>query len=243
MSVVGFNYYKIFALIASWINICMIIYKWTSPSGKQYIGQSIHSLEEKYNWYKKHARLDTSNRYIFNAIRKYGIENMAFSLVEENINWTRKDLDNKEIYYIKHYNTYWKNGQGYNMTYGGEGIDSESAKLIITEWHKNMSKENKSSRSLNCSIGQKRRYKNSSDSLETKQKKSKSHQGKYIVESPEGHRYTANNGLKQFAEDYSKDLGMSYWQLFNAYRKTYQNEDTTRHRKDSNKWKVYRVDK
>lgn len=241
MSVVSIDYQKIFALIAGWISSCMIIYKWTSPSGKQYIGQTIHSFEEKYNWYKKYSRIDTSNRYIFNAIRKYGIENMKFSLVEENPNWTRKELDNKEIYYIKYYNTYWKNGQGYNMTHGGEGIDSKSAKLIITEWHKNMPEEKKLSRSLNCSIGQKRRYKNSNDSLETKKKKSKSHQGKYIIESPEGNKYTANNGLKQFAEDYSKDLGITYWQLFNAYRKSYKNQTTTKNRKDSNNWKVYRI--
>ena len=221
----------------------MIIYKWTSPSGKQYIGQSIHSFDKKYKWYKKFVRLDNSNRLIFNAIRKYGIENMKFELIEENCNWTKETLNKKEIFYIEYYNTYFKNGKGYNMTKGGEGIDSESAKQVITEWHNKMSVDKKISRSKNCSIAQKKRYQNSPDSLETRERKRKSHQGRYIIESPDGTKYKAENGLKEFIEKNGSALGVSYWKLFNAYRKSYNNQITKKHRKDSNYWKVYRIDK
>ena len=221
----------------------MIIYKWTSPSGKQYIGQTIYSLNEKYKWYKKQARSDDSNRLIFNAIRKYGIENMKFELIEQNENWTQQDLNNKEIFYIDHYNTYFKNGSGYNMTRGGDGVDSESAQKIITEWHSNMSDEKKLSRAINCSIGQRKRYEESSDSLETRLKKSRSHQGEYTIEAPDGTKYIAKNGLKEFAAVYGQELKISYWQLFNAYRKCYKNDIVKTIRKNSNKWKVYRIDK
>lgn len=221
----------------------MIIYKWTSPSGKQYIGQSIHSFDEKYKWYQKYARIDKSNRLIFNAIRKYGIENMKFELVEGNANWTKECLNEKEIFYIKFYNTYYKNGQGYNMTIGGDGIDSVSAKKIISEWHENMPADKKASRAKNCSLGQKERYRRSSDSVETRKKKSKSHQRQYIIESPDGTAYNAKDGLKEFAKKHGEELNITYWQLFNAYRKSYKNQVTTKNRKDSNNWKVNRIDK
>lgn len=54
------------------------------------------------------------------AILKYGIENFKIELILTNI--LEEDIDELEKYYIKKYNSYFKNNQGYNMTEGGQGI-------------------------------------------------------------------------------------------------------------------------
>ena len=216
----------------------MLIYKWTSPSNKIYIGQTIHSLPIKYNWYKKCARFDSSNRMIFNAIRKYGIENMQMTIVEQSNTWTLEELNQKEIFYIKYYNSYYKYGNGYNMTKGGDGVDSETAKILSTQFHARMTPEQKAMRAKNCSFGQIQRYAISSDSELTRKKKKESHQKTYIIKDPDGKEYIAKNGLKNFAEDFGPDLGITYWQLFNAYRKTYTGQVNQKNYKNANKWTV-----
>lgn len=55
------------------------------------------------------------NQPIHQAIRKYGIENFNITVLEENI--SDEDIDEKEKYYIKYYNTIAPNG--YNLTEGG----------------------------------------------------------------------------------------------------------------------------
>lgn len=90
-------------------------------NNKRYIGQTKtgrlarriyeHETDAKYTYYT----------CIFHAaILKYGIENFTFEIIEDNIS---QDLINeKEEFYIKFYNTFYLDGQGYNMTWGGQGI-------------------------------------------------------------------------------------------------------------------------
>ncbi len=90
-----------------------IIYKYTSPSGQSYLGQS-SSPEHRH---KSHlSRVKNGSEYpIHRAIRKYGIENIDYSVVEE----VSTDLmDEREIYWIDYYDSF-KNG--YNQTIGGGG--------------------------------------------------------------------------------------------------------------------------
>ena len=51
-----------------------------------------------------------------------------------------------------------------------------------------------------------------------------------------------NLGLKEFAETYKNELKITYWGLFSAYRKCYNNVETTVKRKNQNQWKVTRID-
>ena len=53
------------------------------------------------------------NYALYNAIRKYGIENFSFEVIEECL---EKELDEKEVSYIEEYNSYYG---GYNSTLGG----------------------------------------------------------------------------------------------------------------------------
>ena len=76
---------------------------------KIYIGQAI---DIKTRW-TKHKNAD-DNFCIHKALKKYGIENFAFSIVEE---CPKKELNEKEKYYINFYNSLIPNG--YNMIEGG----------------------------------------------------------------------------------------------------------------------------
>jgi len=209
----------------------------TSPTGKQYIGKCTISVDEKVTLYQSAVKyFPNIKRPILNAIRKYGWENMEFTIIERNDNWTTSELNQREVFWIKHYNTL---KLGYNVTGGGDGHDSESAKIF---WE-NASEEWKAKRSKNCSEAQKNRYKKMSDSELTRQKKRDSHNGSYKIISPSGQEWITDKGLKHFAQEFATDIGISYWQLFNAYRKNYKKQTSTRTRRDNNNWKVFRLDK
>ena len=104
---------------------------------------------------------------------------MQFDIIERNDAWTSDELNEREKFWIQHYNTV---NVGYNVTAGGDGHDSESAKIF---WQ-NVSDEWKKQRAINCSIGQKQRYARESDSALTRKRKSDSHKGTYQITSPDG---------------------------------------------------------
>ena len=97
------------------------IYKITNRiNGKAYVGfdsnwpsrKSVHICEAITRKNKKYP--------LYRAIRKYGLENFEWKILYqgEDRNYTLNVVENKMI--IEH-NTHFKNGHGYNMTYGGEG--------------------------------------------------------------------------------------------------------------------------
>lgn len=212
------------------------IYLITSPSGKQYVGKSTLDPDKKSDLYQSAARYYPKiKRPILKSIRKYGWDKMKFIIIERNDTWTSEELNNREKYWIKHYNTL---SIGYNVTAGGDGHDSDSAKIF---WQ-NVSEEWKRSRAANCSAGQKQRYAKSKDSEETRKRKSDSHKGTYQITSPDGQSWTTDLGLKEFAESHKDELKVTYWSLFSAYRKCYNNTETYVKRKNENRWKVVRID-
>lgn len=98
-----------------------IIYKYTSPSGKCYIGQTTNEFYRKRMWFSK-GRYTGGRSKIDRARKKYGPENFKYEVILRNtyssIEAATIDLNKWETYYIGYYNTY---RHGYNSTLGGDG--------------------------------------------------------------------------------------------------------------------------
>ena len=95
----------------------MIIYKATSPSKKSYVGLTTKSLKERKRLHNIYANKEKALPF-HRAIRKYGMENFEWVILESGVK-SLSELKEKEIYYIKKYDTYKR---GYNCTLGGDGI-------------------------------------------------------------------------------------------------------------------------
>lgn len=97
-------------------DVCGIYKIENKINGHCYIGQSIHI---RYRW-KQHIRRIFKESYeeynypLYQAFRKYGLNNFDFSILEL---CNKKDLNTKEIFYIKKFNSYTN---GYNQTIGGD---------------------------------------------------------------------------------------------------------------------------
>lgn len=90
----------------------MYIYLVTNKiTGKQYVGQTIRTVEERW---KDHCRVKDDN-YFHRAIRKYGKENFEIEIIDTANN--ANELDQKEIYWIEHLRTLVPHG--YNTKPGG----------------------------------------------------------------------------------------------------------------------------
>ena len=93
------------------------IYKITNKiNQKIYIGQTAKTIEERFQEHIIDAKKqDIKNRPLYKAFNKYGIENFSIELIEECAN---EILSEREIYWIKYFNSYHN---GYNATLGGDG--------------------------------------------------------------------------------------------------------------------------
>lgn len=96
----------------------MYIYKiLNNINGKIYIGKTEKSIEDRW---KKHLLCvkNKVNRYLYDAMNKYGIDNFSISEIEKCN--SREELNEREKYWIKLYNSINKDF-GYNMQEGGLG--------------------------------------------------------------------------------------------------------------------------
>lgn len=93
------------------------IYKITNiVNGKVYVGQTSDHI---YRWTHHRSDLDNKrhhNQHLQSAWNKYGKDSFIFEFIEE---CSEKDLDIREEYWIKFYNSY---EDGYNLDLGGRGI-------------------------------------------------------------------------------------------------------------------------
>lgn len=95
-----------------------IIYKLTSPSGKEYVGLTTKTLEKRM----ANHLLDSKNekykhRPLYRAFNKYGFNNFKIEKLADG-DYTLKELQDLEIKFIEEYDTF---NNGYNCTSGGEG--------------------------------------------------------------------------------------------------------------------------
>lgn len=104
------------------------IYKITNlVNGNSYIGQSVNI---RVRWQAHIATANDKSRGtyyypLYCAIRKYGIENFDFEVLEKV---SPNNLNEREIYYIKKYDTF---NNGYNQNSGGDTVYGEEVGTSI----------------------------------------------------------------------------------------------------------------
>lgn len=104
----------------------MIVYKITNRiNGKVYIGQTTRSLEKRW---KEHCQLSHGCQLMYRAIIKHGKEN--FTVEQIDVACTREELDAKEVYWIKFYDSMNRN-KGYNLDSGGNKCKKRSPETIV----------------------------------------------------------------------------------------------------------------
>ena len=103
-------------------------------NGKIYIGQSIH-IEERWQQHRNNSRNKNSKKTyypLYCSMRKYGIENFDFSILED---CAEEELNEKEKYWIEFYSSMLPNG--YNHTLGGSSsiykISKEDLLLLLKD--------------------------------------------------------------------------------------------------------------
>lgn len=79
----------------------------------KYIGQSVN-IEKRWEYHKYMYTIMTGSK-LYTAIRKYGIENFSFEIIEE---CPVEKLLEREFYWIDYYDSY---KHGYNCNPGGTG--------------------------------------------------------------------------------------------------------------------------
>lgn len=113
------------------------VYKIISPNNKIYIGKTIN-LHQRF---QKYSRLICEQQSkLYNSFKKYGFENHSLEILL--LSQELKELNSKEIFFIKELNTY-NSKHGLNLTEGGDGRSgkhSQSAKRKISESIKNSKK-------------------------------------------------------------------------------------------------------
>lgn len=110
-----------------------VIYRYVSPSGKSYVGQTTNEPHRRATWFC--TRQHYAGEAIDAARLKYGPENFQYEVLHKKHYFNKKeateDLDKWECYYIGYFDSY-KNG--YNLTLGG---DLTNRGVVRTdEWRK-----------------------------------------------------------------------------------------------------------
>lgn len=113
-----------------------IIYKVLNKvNSKIYIGKTIFTLEKRKN---DHIKTMESNpkSYFHKAIKKYGVDNFKWEILQESDNIHLLELEKE---FIKKYNS-TNQEIGYNLTLGGEGSEG---RIVSQETRDKIGKANK----------------------------------------------------------------------------------------------------
>ena len=104
------------------------IYKITNTiNGKMYIGKTELTIEKRFQQHCNDSQRDKmSNRPLYKAMRKYGVEFFSIEEIEETDN-----PEEREKYWIEFYGTF-KNG--YNATMGGDGKRYIDYDLVVATY-------------------------------------------------------------------------------------------------------------
>lgn len=98
-----------------------------------YIGQTVLPIEDRFREHVKESqKYRATNRPLYSAMKKYGIEHFYINLIEE---CDYSILSEREQYWIDCYNSY---NDGYNATRGGDGSALYDYDSIIEKYKNGM---------------------------------------------------------------------------------------------------------
>lgn len=128
------------------------IYKITNKiNGRVYIGQTKRTIEQRWLEHKRACKLSKEPIYnypLYRAFRKYEIYNFKIEEIEK---CTYDKLDEREVYWIKYFNSFHN---GYNLTLGGEGGRKlELNEQLVINKYKELKVIEEVARYFSCSFG------------------------------------------------------------------------------------------
>lgn len=188
----------------------MIHYIYTivnAVNGKIYVGYTSRK-DPAWRWDVHVRDSKILNRPLYNAMRKYGIENFVFDVIYCSLEGDHT-LSVMENHFIKEYHSHISEKKGYNITWGGQAntgwVPSEETRALWSKQRKGkvISKETRDKSSLS----QKRRYAEHPEHRErlrlialergTRPPRSTPETQKKSAEARRGLRYTSEKQLKK----------------------------------------------
>ena len=148
-----------------------IIYGWYNTlTDMWYVGQTINQ-EGRFNCHIR-LSLNNDNTHFHRALRKYGLENFVYCILEDNV--LRDNLNMKEQEWIEYYDSFY---DGYNMTAGGDGT------LLCVPWNKGKHHSEETIKKMSKSlkgrfIGENNPFYGKHHSIESRKKNSEAHKGR-----------------------------------------------------------------
>ena len=100
---------------------CIYVIK-NTVNNKVYVGQTVKTMNERWDEHLYNAKPDGREQLIYLAMRKYGVEKFHVELVKMADG--TESLDELEIYYIDKFNSLTPGG--YNMTRGGSKFKDDN---------------------------------------------------------------------------------------------------------------------
>ena len=150
------------------------IYRHIFPNGKVYIGQTCRKPEYRWN----NGRGYKNSPFIFNAINKYGWDNIEHQILFSNLDQLNADIIEEDlIYYYKQIGKSYNLANGGSVNRGWKMSDEAKEKLRILSTGRTHSDEAKEKIRLS-KLGEKNPSYGKSPSKETREKISKAMKGK-----------------------------------------------------------------
>lgn len=177
------------------------IYKITSPSGKVYIGQST-DIEKRWKTYFNYRAVH--QKKLHNSLKKYGVENHKFSIIQE---CEEEQLNALERYWQEYYDVLGKNGLNLKLT-SGYGFNAKLSKETIEKIrkaHKGKKLSEDHKRKLSVAFtGERNHFYGKTHTDEVRKKMSKSRKNVVITEKTRKKMSEAHKGRKHSEETKNK---------------------------------------
>lgn len=120
----------IYSWVESWEVMAFIYVITNDINGKQYVGKTNNSIEERFREHVSDSRKRRcEKRPLYSAMNKYGIEHFSIKILDE---CSADESADREIYWIKKLHTYGKTG--YNATMGGDSKKYYDYKTIANKY-------------------------------------------------------------------------------------------------------------